>query len=108
MHALCFSRFNPHSIDDAVMIRFGGLNPSRPELRVIWHVRDDLRVQRDSVVHSADMLALADQPAVEEIASVDFESQLIGHQFQHSAGGRIVEPAGEFRFGRLPRDKDEL
>jgi hypothetical protein len=54
------------------------------------------------------MLALADQPAVEEIASVDFESQLIGHQFQHSAGGRIVEPAGEFRFGRLPRDKDEL
>ena len=104
----CGNAGDGQPVDHAVVVRLARVHPRRSERRLVGRVGKDLRLERDPVAHAVDVLLLADQRAVEEVAGVDLDSRLVGQHLEHAARARVLEPRGELGLGRLAGIEHEI
>ena len=56
----------------------------RSEGGVVGRVGKELALERYAIAHSVHVALLSDQRAIEEIASIDLDSRLVGKDFEYS------------------------
>src|ERR1041384_4398692 len=66
------------------------------EIRMIWRIREMLRLQAQAIAAFVDVALLSSHSSVQEVAGVELSSRLRRRDFQHAPAGRLINASGQY------------